>query len=77
MDGIMKITESLHLKVNLLKEKYMGLEFKYLIEKTQDSIKKSLFFSFENGRVRQVADHDFNFDVNLLLPGKSIITSET
>jgi hypothetical protein len=29
----MKITESLHQKVNLLKEKYMGLEFKYLIEK--------------------------------------------
>jgi hypothetical protein len=35
MDGIMKITESLHQKVNLLKEKYMGLEFKYLIEKTK------------------------------------------
>lgn len=38
------------------------------ISKTKDSIKKSLFFRCDGGKVYNVVDHDYDFDVEYLLP---------
>lgn len=46
-------------------------------KKTKESVKKSLFFKSENGKVSQVAEHDFDFDVNSLLPGNKNLSGFT
>lgn len=42
---------------------------------TNDSLKRSLFFSFDNGKLHQIVDSDFGFDVNYLLPGSTVPTT--
>lgn len=38
-------------------------------KKTKESVNKSLFFTLENGKINKIAEHDFDFDVDLLVPG--------
>ena len=41
-------------------------------KKTKDSVKKSIFFTLENGKIGKIADHDFDFDVKKLVDTKNI-----
>lgn len=58
-------------KGKLEDKKAYGAKVEIIDKRTKESVKRSLFFKLENGKVKQAIDHDFDFDVDQLVPGKS------
>lgn len=52
-------------------KKVYGAKVEVIDKKTKESVKKSLFFKFDNGRLGKIIDQDYDFDVkNLVSSGK-------
>lgn len=47
--------------------KVFGTKVEVVDKQTRESVKKSIFMTFENGRVANVVDHDYDFDVRDLV----------
>jgi len=50
--------------------KVYGTKVEVLDKDTKQSVKKSLFFSFENGKIRNIVDYKFDFDAEELFEGE-------
>jgi len=55
-------------KGKIADNKVYGCKVEVFDKVQKESVKKSLFFNFKDGKINQIAEHDFDFDVTNLTP---------